>query len=173
MWGVEPSTQSVALASRQLRAHLVCDMMRPGLFPPERFNLICLFQVFDHIPDPAGLVDECFRVLRPGGVVLAFNHDVNAWSARLLKEKSPIIDIEHTYLYSQATMARIFLNAGYDIVEAGPAWNSYPLRYLLRLVPLPAPLKTAAMAVCAMDWSWEPAFSGAVGEPLPDCTEAG
>lgn len=149
VWGVEPSTQAVASASEHLRKRLVRDVMRPGLFSPEQFGLICLFQVFDHLPDPAGLVAECHRLLRPGGVVLALNHDVAAWSARMLGERSPIIDIEHTYLYSRETMSRIFQQAGYEIVEAGSAWNLYPLRYLLRLTPLPIALKRAATVIAS------------------------
>ena len=76
--GVEPSSAAIAAAPAALRPRLVCDVMRPGLFAAERFDVICLFQVFDHIPDPSGLLAECHRILRPGGAVLALNHNVEA-----------------------------------------------------------------------------------------------
>jgi SAM-dependent methyltransferase len=136
--GVEPSAAAIAAAPPRLRSSIVCDVMRPGLFPPERFDLICLFQVFDHLPFPAELLAECRRILRPGGLVLALNHNIAALSARVLGERSPIIDIEHTYLYSPATMARIFTTARFEILEQGTVWNSYTVNYLVRLLPLPA-----------------------------------
>jgi SAM-dependent methyltransferase len=119
--------------------------MRPGLFQPGQFDVICLFQVFDHIPDPAALLHECFRVLRPGGFILAINHNVSALSARLLRERSPIIDIEHTYLYAPATMSRLFSAHGFEVRRVGIVRNRYSLQYLTQLLPLPPAAKRVAL----------------------------
>ena len=139
--GVEPGREAIAKAGAPVRGQIVCDVMRPGLFAQADFDVVCMFQVFDHIPDPAALLDECFHVLRPGGFVLSINHNVTAFSARLLGEHSPIIDIEHTFLYSPATMSRIFAGHGFQTRQVGWVLNSYSLCYLTRLVPLPAALK--------------------------------
>ena len=143
--GVEPSQAAVSQAAPEVRDSIVCDLMRPGLFGPAEFDVICLFQVFDHVPDPAALLDACFAALRPGGLVLCLNHNVAAVSARLLGERSPIVDIEHTYLYSPATMTRIFTAHGFRVRKVGSVRNQYSLRYLVRLLPLPAGLKGAAL----------------------------
>ncbi|HZZ71929.1 MAG TPA: class I SAM-dependent methyltransferase, partial [Pirellulales bacterium] len=145
--GVEPSTAAVAAAAPTIRPALVCDIMRPGLFAPATFDAVCMFQVFDHLPDPAGVLRECFRVLRPGGLLLCLNHNVASWSAKLLKEKSPIVDIEHTYLYSPETMRKIVEQAGFQARKCAGVWNRYSLHYVTRLVPLPGMLKRAALAV--------------------------
>lgn len=144
--GVEPSREAASQAADGVREQIVCDVMRPGLFAPEQFDVVCLFQVFDHVPDPAGLLDECWRVLRPGGLALAINHNVEAVSARVLRDRSPIVDIEHTFLYSPDTMARIFSAHGFLIRRAGPVYNRYSLRYLTRLLPLPAAVKRPLLA---------------------------
>jgi SAM-dependent methyltransferase len=143
--GVEPSRAAVSQAAPEVRDVILCDLMRPGLFPPAAFDVVCLFQVFDHVPDPGALLDACFSVLRPGGLVLCLNHNVDAVSARLLGERSPIVDIEHSYLYSPATMTRIFEAHGFGIRRAGSVRNRYSLRYLVRLLPLPAGPKQAAL----------------------------
>jgi SAM-dependent methyltransferase len=144
--GVEPSADAVVKAPPELDGAIVQDIMRAGLFAGDTFDAVCLFQVLDHISDPAELLEECFAVLRPGGHILAFNHNVRAWSARLLGERSPIVDIEHTYLYSPATMRGIFTKAGFVDASVRSIRNTYSLAYLAQLAPLPAPIKSKMLS---------------------------
>jgi len=143
--GVEPSDEAREKAAPSVRRSIEGGMMRPGLFAAGRFDAICLFQVLDHVVDPAGLLDECRRIARPGGLLLCVSHDVGAPSARLMGERSPIVDVEHTFLYSRATVARLLRSRGFEPVSAGAAVNTYSLGYLVRLVPLPGALKRAAV----------------------------
>jgi len=143
--GVEPSRKAVNEARAVLRQCIVCDVMRPGIFEADKFDAICMFHIFDHIPDPNELLLECLRVLKPGGFILALNHNVESWSARLLGEKSPIIDIEHTFLYSPRTMRLIFEANGFGVIEQGCVWNTYSITYLFHLLPLPRRLKDVVL----------------------------
>lgn len=140
--GVEPSADAVAKAPVAVQGMIEQDVMRDGLFPSESFDAVCLFQVLDHISTPVELLEECLRVLRPGGHILALNHNVSAWSARLLGERSPIVDIEHTYLYSPATMRALFSKCGFVDARLHTVRNTYSLTYLAQLVPLPASAKS-------------------------------
>ena len=143
--GVEPSRKAVSEATPLLRQCIVCDVMRPGIFEADQFDAICMFHIFDHIPDPNELLLECLRILKPGGFILALNHNVESWSARLLGEKSPIIDIEHTFLYSPRTMRLIFEANGFGVIEQGCVWNTYSITYLFHLLPLPPRLKDVVL----------------------------
>jgi SAM-dependent methyltransferase len=145
--GVEPSRKAIAAARQDIRPRLICDLMRPGLFAPASFDVVCMFQLFDHVADPRALLDECRRVLRPSGLLLALNHDLGAASARLLGERSPIVDIEHTYLYDVGTMTALFQASGFAVREAGPIRNTYSLAYLIHLLPIPRVIKRIAGAV--------------------------
>src|SRR6266513_2251256 len=116
-------------------------MMRPGLFAGSSFVVICLFQVLDHMFDPGDLLKTCFDILKPGGFILCLNHNVAALSARLMKERSPIVDIEHTYLYSPETITRLFSRFGFQVNQTGGVLNRYSFNYITRLIPLPAAVK--------------------------------
>jgi len=147
--GVEPSRTAAAQADRRPGVETVRDVMRAGVFEAGAFDVVCIFQTLDHLPDPASVLDECRRVLRPGGLVLAFNHDASAPSARVLGERSPIVDVEHTYLYDPGTMRRLFESRGYEVAAVGSVRNLVSLRYLLHLLPLPRGLKPVVRTILA------------------------
>jgi hypothetical protein len=67
---------------------------------------------------------------------LLLNHDAGAPSARLLGERSPIVDIEHYYLYSRDTLGRLVAAHGYEVVESGSVWNQYSVTYAAHLLPV-------------------------------------
>lgn len=139
--GVEPSQDAVQRAAPAIKPFIQPGIIEASLFAPGSFDVICMFQLIDHLPDPAAVIDACFHLLKKGGMVLTINHNVAALSARLLKEKSPIVDVEHTYLFSPATLRRIFEQNGYRVRDQGQVTNDYSIHYLVRLLPLPAGFK--------------------------------
>ncbi|MCX6356061.1 MAG: class I SAM-dependent methyltransferase [Candidatus Aureabacteria bacterium] len=143
--GVEPSEDAVSKADPRIRPHIARSAMRPGLFGSQRFDVICMFQLIDHVPDPGALVSECGSLLNPGGFILCISHNIDALSSRILKSRSPIVDIEHTFLFSPCTVSRLFSARGFSVLKVGPVFNRYSASYLLRLSPLPRALKRALL----------------------------
>lgn len=142
--GIEPSSDAVALASDLVREAIHVGVIRPGIFAYSSFSVICFFQVLDHLPDPKSALAECRRLLRPNGLLLVMNHDAAALSARLLGASSPIIDIEHTYLFSRTTLGNLLASAGFSVIRAGTVIDHHRLEYLLTLTPLPRRVKSIA-----------------------------
>lgn len=149
--GIEPSRGAIESAPASVRPLIAEDVLRPGVMPEQSTGVACLFQVFDHLPDPGAALDELHRILRPGGLALILNHDAGAPSARLLGERSPIVDVEHYYLYSRTTLGRLASAHGFEVVESGTVWNDYSLEYVTRLIPLPAGLKRGVKRF--LDWT--------------------
>ena len=142
VYGIEPSSQAVAAAAPTLRGHIKNELFQAGLYPPGWFNLICGFQVFDHLTRPNEVLQTCKLLLASGGLVLFIHHDAGAWTNRLLGERSPIIDIEHTYLYDKNTVVRIFAKNGFEVLRVFSVRNDYPLAYWCKMAPMPAWMKS-------------------------------
>lgn len=126
VWGVEPSQDAINQVPKNLQKFIKHSIFKPSLFPKNSFNVICFFQTFDHISDPNQFLNTCYGYLKPGGLILAINHNVEALQAKILKSFSPIIDIEHTYLYSLKTMPLIFQANRFQILKSGPSFNYFP-----------------------------------------------
>lgn len=146
-WGVEPSVAAVEHASPRVRDRIRIGLYDRTTFAPAQFDVICAFQILDHAPEPAAMLRATFEHLRPGGVALFINHDAGALSARLLGELSPIVDVEHTVLFDQTTMRRLFERCGFRVERVFSIRNTYPLQYWAKMAPLPGPLKAAAQTV--------------------------
>lgn len=134
--GVEPSKQAVEEADPRIRNCIINNVMRPGLFESNSFDTICCFQVLDHIPDPRAFLQECYKILSPGGFILCLNHNVESVSAKILGERSPIIDIEHIYLFSPRTATILLKACGFSVCKVETVFNIYSLRYLIHLLPI-------------------------------------
>jgi SAM-dependent methyltransferase len=143
VFGVEPGVESVERADPSIQPRIVNALFRADLFPPETFDLVCCFQVLDHLLEPNTVLRDVFRLLRPGGMVLFLNHDIKSWLPRLLGERCPMYDIEHIFLFDKKTVTRLLRKNGFEAVAARNTANSYTLGYALKMFPLPRLVKSA------------------------------
>jgi SAM-dependent methyltransferase len=135
--GVEPSTEPIGSAEPRIAGLIEHDVFRSDVRPTASLSLVTCFQTIEHVPDPAALVRDAARLLKPGGVLAIVCHDRRAPVNRLLGLRSPIIDVEHQQLFSPASITRLLQLAGLADVGHRAIRNSYPLRYWIRLLPLP------------------------------------
>ena len=140
--GVEPGKDAVSKAPPLIRDRIINDFFQPTLFAPESFDVVCCFQIFDHLPDPGRFLRDVRSLLRPGGLLMAINHNIRALITRILGERSPMYDIEHIYLFDKSTIRQLFLANGFEVTRVSGLSNSYTLAYALKMFPLPDRLKT-------------------------------
>lgn len=141
LYGIEPSISALSHAQGKIRKKIRHTMLKPEIYPASFFDAIFFFQTLDHIADPNSFLRECWRLLRPGGHILSFHHNVASISAKIMREKSPIIDIEHTFLFDQQTSTKLFQHNGFNAIKTRAVSNKVSLRHLLWLVPIPALIK--------------------------------
>jgi len=139
--GVEPSINAISFAEEYVKPLIKNTIIKNNLFPPASFDMIVGFQVFDHIQNPNEFLSICHKLIRSEGIIILMNHDVNSLSAKILKDRSPICDIEHPYLYGKDTMFDILKKNGFDIVDYYNPPSYFSFRYIVRLLPLLDKLK--------------------------------
>ncbi len=134
--GVEPSTDAIDQASSSIKPFIVNGMFDEKMFEKDSFDMITFFQTFDHIAEPDVFLQNCFRVLKNDGFILAINHNAKSFSAKILGEKSPIIDIGHAYLYDLTTMRKIFEKNNFFVHGVFPIKNIVSIERLIQLLPM-------------------------------------
>lgn len=144
--GIEPSRAAIEAAPPAVRTMLREEMFSPDLLADVRLSLMCSFMSLEHLVDPGEFIGAAYELLEPGGMLAVVVHNWRAPLNRMLGLRSPIIDVEHIQLFSPQSLRMLLAQAGFMSIDLKSICNAYPLRYWLRLTPLPAGVKTLIAA---------------------------
>ena len=67
-WGVEPNPRAVAQGGKQCGANLICDFF-PTNRLQQRFDIITILHVLEHLKTPRELLEQAVKTLDPGGLL--------------------------------------------------------------------------------------------------------
>jgi 2-polyprenyl-3-methyl-5-hydroxy-6-metoxy-1,4-benzoquinol methylase len=80
--GIDFDAKAVAVARSRGLDVLVGDL-RDQALPNASFDAVVMAQVFEHVYDPPGLLDECARLLAPGGHLVCITPNADALGHRV------------------------------------------------------------------------------------------
>lgn len=115
--GLEPLPASALYARATYGLNIVTDTLRPDSFPPESFDVITAFQVFEHLPFPGQDLRHLHAMLRPGGLMLIEVPNIDTWSVRLLRARHRHFVPDHLNFFSAETLGRLLTATGFVVVE--------------------------------------------------------
>lgn len=122
--GLEPSEWAAAEARRRGLDVQVGTLETAG-FSEESFDVITLWDVIEHLSDPAAEVERARKLLRRGGWLVVHTMDIDATMARILGRRWPWLMDMHLYYFSAKTLSRMLADNGYEVV-----WQQAEGRYL-------------------------------------------
>lgn len=145
--GIEPSRAAIESAPSEVRPMLREGMFSPSMLVDIRPSLICSFMTLEHLSNPGCFIKDANHLLEPGGMLAVVVHNWRAPLNRILGLHSPIIDVEHLQLFNKQSIRTLIQNAGFVSVEVKSISNAYPIRYWLRLTPLPNRIKNCITVI--------------------------
>ena len=96
---------------------LRCVALEDAGFPPAAFDAVSLFDVIEHLLDPARTLRECARLLAPGGIVFLYVPNFDSASRLLMgKEAHFIWPTHHLNYYTPITLADFVRREGFEPV---------------------------------------------------------
>ena len=137
VYGCEPSTAAIKTANPAIKNNITPSLFKEELYKENTFDLICSFQTLDHLPDPLESIKICHKILKPQGIAYFIVHNADSLQAKLLREKSPIINIQHIYLFNKKTLSKLFETVGFKTIKVSNLKNSYPISYWFDTLSLP------------------------------------
>lgn len=115
-FGIELNKAELAMA--QKKGHTVWGSELRDVASAERFDVICLWDVFEHIKDGVGYLQQLVQRTRgTGSLVFIQVPNAASFAARVMREKCNMFDgIEHVNLYSPSTITETARRAGFDVL---------------------------------------------------------
>lgn len=113
-WGVEPSRWAVRCA-RTRGLNMIegtVESIDAGIEP---FDVVTLWDVIEHVPDPFAALAAAHRVLKPGGMVVVHTMDAGSPVARLMGSRWPWLMEMHLFYFSRRTLSDAMKRAGFEI----------------------------------------------------------
>ncbi|HMQ04643.1 MAG TPA: class I SAM-dependent methyltransferase [Pyrinomonadaceae bacterium] len=115
--GVEVSKPAIE-HSAGLGYEVFHGQLSEAKFPEGHFDVVTASEIIEHCSDPAELVSEVARILRPGGLFWATTPSSGGLSYHLIGLKwSMISPPEHLHLFSRKAIMRLLDDAGFADVK--------------------------------------------------------
>ncbi|MBI5029997.1 MAG: class I SAM-dependent methyltransferase [Chloroflexi bacterium] len=153
-WGVEPSTW----ASEQARArglHVITGTLSDTAVPENYFDVVTLWDVVEHLTDPAAELCNVHRILKPGGIFAIHTIDIESWFARLMGARWPWLMEMHLYYFSPRTLGKMLEQNGYEVISSSAQGRFLRLGYFItRIEPYSKPLYRLLRTISdKLNWS--------------------
>jgi 2-polyprenyl-3-methyl-5-hydroxy-6-metoxy-1,4-benzoquinol methylase len=116
-FGVDISCDLSKLAREKYGLNVITGTLENTNFKSDFFDVITLFSVLEHVPDPLGTLKIINKYIKKEGVLLIKVPNYNRIFFRLNWKKDPIWDRAHLYYFTPTTITELLKKAGFRILE--------------------------------------------------------
>lgn len=120
--GIEPNDQARALANKNT-SNKVFDNPEISKLKNERYDVITLWHVLEHLPDLEHHISEFKRLLKPNGYLVIAVPNFKSFDANHYKEFWAAYDVpRHLWHFSPKAIKLVFEEVNMTVVNKKPMW---------------------------------------------------
>lgn len=112
--GLEPQAEAVRRAREKYGLEVDQTFLDEASYPPGRFDVVTLWDVFEHVPRPWRSLGQIHEMLRPDGLVVIGLPNRDSMDARLFGPYWAGLDVPRHYsVFSAKHVTRLLLESGF------------------------------------------------------------
>jgi SAM-dependent methyltransferase len=93
------------------------------------FDVVTMWDVIEHVADPFGEMQQAYRLLKPGGLLVVHTMDIDSLFAQLMGDRWPWLMEMHIYYFSQHTLRGMLEKAGFTVIGSAAQGRYLRLGY--------------------------------------------
>lgn len=129
--GCEPNRWLSEWGNKHYGLQIVPGTIFDMKLPDASFDVVTLWDVLEHTPDPKATLKECGRVLKPGGLLVVNYPDISSLLARLMGRRWVFLLSVHLYYFTPDTLRKILEELGFRVIKRRAHWQTLELGYIL------------------------------------------
>lgn len=130
--GMEPSRYLVD-RGKQRGLQIEQGTIEQHGFAPGSFDMVSLWDVIEHLPEPRAALVEIAKLLKPGGILLINYPDIGTWQAKLAGKRFWWILSVHLHHFTRRSIADLCGRAGFEAFHFRRYWQVLEFGYLERM----------------------------------------
>jgi SAM-dependent methyltransferase len=116
LFGVEINEHAAKIARQEFLLNVFHGELEQANFPNDYFDVVTLWDVLEHLPDPQFTLSEIYRVLKKDGVLILRIPNGNSWDARLFGRFWFGLDApRHFYIFNRKTITKLLDLSGFQV----------------------------------------------------------
>lgn len=130
--GCEPNRWLAAFAKERYGVDVVPGTVFDMDLADASFDVVTLWDVLEHTPDPKAVLLECRRVLKPDGLLIVNYPDIASSVARAMGRRWVFLLSVHLYYFTPRTIGRMLAETGFRPRLRRKHWQTLELGYIFQ-----------------------------------------
>lgn len=128
--GCEPNRWMCEWANKHYGLQVVPGTIADMRLKDGTFEVVTLWDVLEHTPDPKATLLECKRVLKPKGLLVVNYPDIESLVSRLMGRRWVFLLSVHLYYFTPKTLTKMLKELGFRLIQRRRHWQTLELGYI-------------------------------------------
>jgi SAM-dependent methyltransferase len=126
LFGIEPNQNTITLDQELLSLNIKNSTLEEAGFQSNFFDVITLWDVFEHLRDPSSSLHEIHRILKPNGILIMRIPNGNSWEAKIFNSYWAGLDPpRHLYVFTPKLIKLILHKNNFKVLDLNTLWGGF------------------------------------------------
>lgn len=130
-YGVEPNEWMVKWGNKEYGLKMKAGTLESAGFKKDSFDVVTLWDVLEHVPDPKKTLKEVHGVLKKDGVVAINFPNIGSTLAKITGRKWWFLTSVHLYYFTPETLSKMLEEVGFETILVKRHYQKLNFGYML------------------------------------------